>query len=91
MDVFGTIILNGVRYHRDRPRCCRDCYFWQNHKRGCILGKENCYYLAESYRAAKSKCKDCPYKGGRPCVLLPCYRDLNREMEEKYYAKRALL
>ena len=42
------IIIDGVRYHSDRPSSCRGCYFWKNRKVGCTLGKENCYYLAES-------------------------------------------
>lgn len=43
-----TILIDGVRYHKDRPASCRQCYFWKNRKVGCTLGKENCYYLAES-------------------------------------------
>ena len=30
------------------PRSCRGCYFWKNRKTGCVLKKENCYYLAEA-------------------------------------------
>ena len=44
----NIIIIDGVRYHSDRPLNCRGCYFWKNRKAGCSLGKENCYYLAES-------------------------------------------
>ena len=43
-----TIVIDGVRYHADRPQSCRACYFWKNRKVGCTLGMENCYYLAES-------------------------------------------
>ena len=43
-----TILINGVRYHKERPASCRQCYFWKNRKVGCTLGTENCYYLAES-------------------------------------------
>ena len=40
-------VIDGIRYHADRPDSCRSCYFYKNRKIGCILGKENCYYLAE--------------------------------------------
>ena len=50
-----TILIDGVRYHKDRPASCRQCYFWKNRKVGCTLGKENCYYLAESPKK-KSPC-----------------------------------
>ena len=58
------IIIDGVRYHSDRPSSCRGCYFWKNRKVGCTLGKENCYYLAESPKK-KSPCEGCCYG---PCV-----------------------
>ena len=53
------IIIDGVRYHSDRPSSCRGCYFWKNRKVGCTLGKENCYYLAESPKK-KSPCESPP-------------------------------
>ena len=51
-----TIVIDGARYHADRPRSCRACYFWKNRKVGCTLGTENCYYLAESPKK-KSPCE----------------------------------
>ena len=59
-----TILIDGVRYYADRPRNCRGCYFWKNRKAGCTLGKENCYYLAESPKK-KSPCDGCCYA---PCI-----------------------
>ena len=59
-----TILIDGVRYHKDRPASCRQCYFWKNRKVGCTLGKENCYYLAESPNK-KNPCEGCCYG---PCV-----------------------
>ena len=59
-----TIVIDGVRYHADRPKSCRGCYFWKNRKVGCSLGKENCYYLAESPKK-HSPCEGCCYG---PCV-----------------------
>ena len=32
-----TILIDGVRYHKDRPASCRQCYFWKNRKIGCTL------------------------------------------------------
>ncbi len=32
-----TILIDGVRYHKDRPASCRQCYFWKNRKAGCTL------------------------------------------------------
>ena len=45
-----TIMIDGVRYYADRPHDCRKCFFWKNRKVGCTLGKENCYYLAETVK-----------------------------------------
>ena len=50
-----TIMIDGVRYHADRPRSCRACYFWKNRKAGCTLGRENCYYLAVPGRVSEKE------------------------------------
>ena len=42
-----TVTIDGIRYHASRPADCRHCFFWKNRKKGCVLGKENCYYLIE--------------------------------------------
>ena len=42
-----TVTMDGIRYHASRPADCRHCFFWKNRKKGCILGKEDCYYLIE--------------------------------------------
>ena len=26
----NTILIDGIRYHKDRPASCRQCYFWKN-------------------------------------------------------------
>lgn len=59
-----TIRIDGVRYYAEKPSSCRQCFFWKNRKAGCTLGKENCYYLAESPKQ-KSPCEGCCYG---PCV-----------------------
>ena len=67
-----TVTMDGIRYHASRPADCRHCFFWKNRKKGCVLGKENCYYLIEPPKGP-SKCEGCPYKRAKPCVLVPCY------------------
>ena len=65
-----TVTMDGIRYHASRPADCRHCFFWKNRKKGCVLGKENCYYLIEPPKGS-SKCEGCPYKRAKPCVLVP--------------------
>jgi len=72
------IIIDGVRYHGDRPSTCQSCYFWKNRKVGCSLGKENCYYLAESPKK-KSPCEGCCYG---PCVSFCMKKILGYKGEE---------
>lgn len=74
----GTIVIDGIRYHADRPASCRLCYFWKNRKVGCTLGKENCYYLAESPKK-KSPCKGCCYG---PCISFCMKKILGFKGEE---------
>ena len=74
----NIILINGIRYYADRPESCRKCFFWKNRKGGCILGSQNCYYLAEAVMTAQEKkCEGCCYAKGQPCVSMTCYRDLN--------------
>ena len=63
------ILIDGIRYYADRPDTCRKCFFWKNRKVGCILGKQNCYYLAEAVTTAQEKkCEGCCYAKGQPCA-----------------------
>ena len=64
MNNINIILIDGVRYHNERPSSCRHCSFWKNRKVACTLGKENCYYLAESPKK-KNPCEGCGYG---PCV-----------------------
>ena len=77
-----TIVIEGVRYHDDRPKSCERCFFWKNKRTGCILGKENCYYLAH-VPEKPSKCDNCPYAKGGPCVTVSCYKDLEAWLRER--------
>lgn len=74
-----TIVIDGVRYYADKPAACRNCFFWKNRKAGCILGRENCYYLAEVIKTEQEKkCENCCYARDRACVSAVCYKELNR-------------
>ena len=55
-------------------------------RRAVVLGKENCYYLIEPPKGP-SKCEGCPYKRAKPCVLVPCYKDLMTPQEKRGDAK----
>ena len=73
-----TILIDGIRYYADKPDTCRKCFFWKKRKVGCILGKQNCYYLAEAAMTAQEKkCEGCCYAKGQPCVSATCYKDLD--------------
>ena len=77
-----TVTIDGIRYHASRPADCRHCFFWKNRKKGCVLGKENCYYLIEPPKGP-SKCEGCPYKRAKPCVLVPCYLRLGKNLNQR--------
>ncbi len=62
-----VIVIDGVRYYADRPGNCSGCYFWKNKKEGCLLGRDNCYYLAGAIKK-KSPCEGCPYGRVKPCI-----------------------
>ncbi len=81
------IVIGGFRYHADRPADCHGCSFWKNQKKGCTLGWENCYYLAEVILTEQEKkCEGCPYVRGRYCVASSCYKDL-RKWQQEYLGK----
>ena len=77
-----TVTIDGIRYHASRPADCRHCFFWKNRKKGCVLGKENCYYLIEPPKGP-SKCEGCPYKRAKPCVLVSCYLRLGKNLNHR--------
>ncbi len=77
-----TVTMDGIRYHASRPADCRHCFFWKNRKKGCVLGKENCYYLIEPPKGP-SKCEGCPYKRAKPCVLVSCYLRLGKNLNQR--------
>ena len=76
-----TILIDGLRYHKDRPDTCRKCYFWKNRKIGCRLGKQNCYYLAQAPK--KTCCEGCCYG---PCASFCMRKVLGQEKGVPAYA-----
>ena len=73
-----TILIDGIRYYDDKPDTCRKCFFWKNRKVGCVLGTQNCYYLAEAIKTEQEKkCEGCCYAKGHPCVSAVCYKELD--------------
>ena len=61
-------LIDGVRYHADRPWNCKNCFWWKNKKVGCLLGEDNCYYLAEEPKKEPTPCDGCPYGRYKPCI-----------------------
>jgi hypothetical protein len=80
-----TIIMSdGKKYYSDRPHDCWNCFFWKNRKAGCVLGKDNCYYLAGIVKSEQEKkCENCPYAKGQPCVTGSCFKDLGNWLRER--------
>ena len=46
-------------YAADKPSDCHYCYFWTNGRKGCRLGRNNCYYLISLPPKPKSECDGC--------------------------------
>ena len=83
------VLIDGVRYHAERPKVCRMCFFWKNRKIGCILGGENCYYLAESVKTEREKeFEACCYSKEKSCVGACCYKRLMSGLHAKQNRKK---
>jgi len=76
--------LNGNSFTENKPKDCRNCYFWRNNRVGCELGKENCYYRKVEKTEA-SECDDCPYGRASPCI-----EESFREKERHRYGKEVV-
>lgn len=55
------------QYSADKPSDCRYCYYWENAKKECSLGKANCYYQILPTPKPTSDCDGCPYGRAQPC------------------------
>ena len=65
-----TVTMDGIRYHASRPADCRHCFFWKNRKKGCVLGKEYCYYLIEPPKGP-ANAMAAPTSGQSPVCWFP--------------------
>ncbi|RGO83987.1 hypothetical protein DXB04_14965 [Enterocloster bolteae] len=68
-----------TQYVVDKPSDCRYCYYWKNQRKGCSLGKANCYYRISPSPKPKSDCDECPYGRVQPCIGW-CTKKLLREV-----------
>ncbi|MFR3325448.1 MAG: YodL domain-containing protein [Oscillospiraceae bacterium] len=66
-------------YTADKPSDCHYCYFWTNGRKGCRLGRNNCYYLISLPPKPKSECDGCPYGRDHPCIGW-CTKKVMREV-----------
>ena len=66
-----------IRYAADKPRDYKDCHFCGDRNQGCILKKENCYYLLpkKEVKKTKSPCNGCAYGRNAPCIRF-CMRKI---------------
>ena len=71
-------------YTADKPSDCHYCYFWTNGRKGCRLGRNNCYYLISLPPKSKSECDDCPYGRDHPCIGW-CTKKVMREVGLRWY------
>lgn len=66
-------------YAADKPSDCHYCYYWTNGRKGCRLGRNNCYYLISLPPKPKSECDGCPYGRDHPCIGW-CTKKVMREV-----------
>ena len=50
-----AVVIEGVRYYDDTPESCPAGFCWKNRTVGCVLGTQNCYYLAEAVKTEQEK------------------------------------
>ena len=73
-------------YTADKPSDCHYCYFWTNGRKGCRLGRNNCYYLISLPPKPKSECDGCPYGRDHPCIGW-CTKKVMREVVKQALIK----
>ena len=76
---FEVFHLSKPVYTADKPSDCHYCYFWTNGRKGCRLGRNNCYYLISLPPKPKSECDGCPYGRDHPCIGW-CTKKVMREV-----------
>ena len=75
----GGVFLSKPVYAADKPSDCHYRYFWTNGRKGCRLGRNNCYYLISLPPKPKSECDGCPYGRDHPCIGW-CTKKVMREV-----------
>lgn len=90
-------IRNNGKYTSDKPKECRNCYFWSGKQKGCSQNK--CYYLQpeeisppdialknpllqENGKKVVGYCQSCPYSKHSPCIGY-CIQKILQEIRQK--------
>lgn len=90
-------IRGNGKYATDKPKECRNCYFWKGKRNGCSL--KECYYilteenstpmiapgnplLQGSAKKGIYDCQSCPYGRVSPCIGY-CIQKIMQEMRQK--------
>ena len=61
--------MSGFEYAPDKPKDCRDCFFYDGCRSKCRLGRGNCYYVIAVDAEEQFPCDNCPYhRAETPCV-----------------------
>lgn len=85
------------KYASDKPKECRNCYFWNGKRKGCSL--KECYYFLteenptptvapgnrlrqEAGKKGVGDCQSCPYGRTSPCIGY-CIQKILQEMRQK--------
>lgn len=81
------IVVNGVRYHADRPGLCALCVLEKSEDR-LHLGRSELLLSGRGHcdRAGK-RSEGCCYAKGSPCVSACCYKDLDQWLNDRRKAK----
>ena len=76
--------MGDIRYAEDKPKDCKNCYWWGGKSLGCSLGEEDCYYRLPDGEPEKekSRCDSCPYKRSGPCIGY-CISDIWKETRKR--------
>ena len=91
MEDRNYIMIDGVRYHADRPARLPVLPVLEKTGGGAAsLGRENCYYLAQVVITEEErKCEGCRYTVGAPASAPAATKDLERDLWKQREAKAA--
>lgn len=60
--------MKKMNYITDKPKDCKNCYFWQGRNKGCGYSEGQCYYTIKEAQNKKTECDGCPYGRDHPCI-----------------------